>query len=285
MAKPRVLLFCTVIACLCQITANAQSAQIAPQQFDVTSVKQNPSQNTDSNINRQLPDRFTATDVPLFFLILDAYEVNGHQLIGAPDWTWNKSYDIVGTFPSDNHPQDHEIHLMEQHLLEERFDLKLHPEQREIPAYDLVLAKKDRQLGPQIHPSSMDCAAWAANGRPKTIAASKSPVSPSGERPVCKLLTTRTWLSGGARTIGDLSRSLEAMLDRPVVDKTGLIGAYDIDLQWARTDLHADTAAAAPTDAPSLFTAVEDQLGLKLVPHKEAFHVLVVDHVQPPTPN
>ena len=103
---------------------------------------------------------------------------------------------------------------------------------------------------------------------------------------MCGLLTTRTWLSGGARTIEDLAGSLEAMVDRPVLDKTGLTGAYDIDLQWARTDLHAgDATSVASDDAPSILTAVEEQLGLKLVPHRDKLDVLVVDHIQPPTPN
>ncbi len=267
-------------------TARAQAAAATKLQFEVASVKQNISESDASNMNHRLADRFTATNTPLFFLILDAYEVKGHQLIGAPDWTWNKSYDVIGTFPGGIRPHVHEIHLMEQHLLEDRFDLKLHPEQREIAAYDLVLTRKDGQLGPQIHKSSMDCTAWAADGRPKTDAGPKSPVAPSGERPVCSLLTTRTWLSGGARTIEDIAGSLEAMVDRPVVNKTGLTGVYDVDLQWARTDLHAgDTAPASTADAPSLFTAVEEQLGLKLIPHKEKFDVLVVDDVQPPTPN
>ena len=258
-------------------------AEAAKPQFEVASVKQNLSQTDQSGMNHGLPDRFTATNVPLLFLILDAYEIKGHQLIGTPNWTWDKAYDIAATFPDGPRPKLHQVHLMEQNLLQGRFDLKLHPEQRETPVYDLVLARKDGKLGPQIHKSSMDCAAWAANGRPKTDAEPKSPVSPSGERPVCGLLTTRTWLSGGARTIQNLAGSLEAMLDRPVMDRTGLTGAYDIDLQWARTDLHADDAAS--TDAPSLFTAVEEQLGLKLVPHKEKLDVLVIDHIQPPTPN
>ena len=271
------------------LSLGAQSippAEGAKPAFEVTSVKQNISETDPSGINHRLKDRFTATNVPLFFLILDAYQIKGHQLIGAPDWTWDKAYDINATFPDGKRPAVSQIYLMEQSLLQDRFDLRLHPEKREIPAYDLVLARKDGRLGPQIHKSSMDCADWIAKGRPKIDPAPKSSVSASGERPTCSLLATRTWLSGGGRTMQDLAGPLEAMVDQPVVDKTGLTGAYDIDLQWARTDLHADGSAAAPSgEAPSLFTAVEEQLGLRLVPHKQAFDVLVIDHVQPPTQN
>src|SRR5207249_9200346 len=106
----------------------------------------------------------------------------------------------------------------------------------------------------------------------------KSPVSPTGRRPVCNMLATRTWLSGGTRTIQDLAAALQAMVGRPIVDKTDLSGTFDIDLHWAPTNLHADDSVSSPaTDAPHIFTALEEQLGLKLVPHKEPFRVLVVD--------
>jgi uncharacterized protein (TIGR03435 family) len=175
---------------------------------------------------------------------------------------------------------------MLQQLLADRFDLRGHREQRELPAYDLVVARKDGRLGQQIHKSSMNCTAWIADGRPKTATGSRSPVSPSGERPICKTIATRKWLTGGARTMPDLAASLQSMLGRPVVDSTGLTASYDIDLQWAAMDLHAEEAATATSnEGPSLFTALEEQLGLKLVPHKEKFNVFVVDEIKPPTPN
>ncbi len=75
----------------------------------------------------------------------------------------------------------------------------------------------------------------------------------------------------------DLAASLQSMVARPVVDRSGLTGAYDIDLQWAPMDLHADEAAnTAPSEGPSLFTALQEQLGLKLVSHREKFDVFVV---------
>ena len=84
----------------------------------------------------------------------------------------------------------------------------------------------------------------------------------------------------------DLAASLQSMLSRPVLDKTGLAGAYDIDLQWAAMDLHADEAAnAASTEGPSLFSALNEQLGLSLVSHNEKFEVVVVDSVRPPSSN
>jgi uncharacterized protein (TIGR03435 family) len=263
--------------------AQAQSTNVAPK-FEITSVRENRSDSTESDLNHRRPDRFTATNVPLGFVILDAYEIKAHQLSGTPDWMWNKSYDIVGTFPALN-PDIHQVHLMEQQMLADRFILTLHKEQHEIAAYDLVFAKKDEHLGPQLHRSTMDCAAWVANGRPPLEGAT-SPISSTGMRPVCSIVATRTWLSAGARTLQDLALSLQAMVGRPVIDKTGLTGPYDIDMLWAKTDLHTDEdAVAAAADAPPIFSAIQEQLGLKLVSHRELFDVFVVDHVQAPSRN
>ena len=279
----------SALACsvLCFRRAQAQSSATALPQFEVASVRQSVSQDTSSKIDGELADRFVATNVPLRFLILEAYELRDHELAGAPDWASDKSFDIVGTYPEVHRPTAYEIHLMLRQVLADRFDLKVHREQREIPAYDLVVTRKDRRLGPQIHHSQMNCAAWIADGRPKIDAGLPSPVSPSGERPLCTTIATRKWLTGGGRTMRDLAASLQAMLGRPVVDSTGLTGAYDVDLQWAVMDLHADEGASATSssEGPSLFSAVYEQLGLKLVSRRHKFEVLVVDAVKPPSPN
>jgi uncharacterized protein (TIGR03435 family) len=291
MGRHRTIIFCMTLSFLACSSfwssgAQAQTLETTTPQFEVTSVKQNVSQSTVSNIDSQLPDRFVATNVPLRFLILDAYELRDHELAGAPDWTSEKSFDVIGTYPEARRPPVHKIHLMLQQLLADRFDLRVHREQRELQAYDLVVARKDGRLGPQIHTSDMNCAAWIASGRPKTVAGRPSPVSPSGERPVCSIIATRKWLTGGARTMQDLTGPMQAMLGRPVVDRTGLTASYDIDLQWAAMDLHAEEAASATSnEGPSLFTALEEQLGLKLVPHKEKFDIFVVDEIKPPSPN
>jgi uncharacterized protein (TIGR03435 family) len=293
MAKFRTIIFCVAFFALAFSIFSVCGAQTQPQsfktttpQFEVTSVKQNGSQSTSSKISSSIPDRFVATNVPLRFLILDAYELLDHQLVGAADWISNSSYDVVGTYPGGQQPPDHEVHLMLQQLLADRFGLKVHHEQRELPPYELVFGRKDGRLGQQIHKSDMNCATWIADGRPKTTPGLPSPVSPSGERPQCAMIATRKWLTGGARTMQDLASSLQSMLGRPVVDSTGLTGSYDIDLQWAAMDLHADEAApTALSEGPSLFTALQEQLGLKLVSRKDKFDVFVVDQINPPSPN
>jgi uncharacterized protein (TIGR03435 family) len=262
------------------LTGSAQSLAVAPRQFEVASVKQNLSQSDASNISSAAQGRFVATNVPARFLILYAYDLLAHQLTGLPEWTSDKAFDIVGLYPAEHRPSDRETRLMLQNVLTERFALRTHHEQRDLPAYDLVVARNDGQLGPQIHKSEIDC---AAAKRPQSDAVNPSPVSPSGKRPVCRMIATRRFLTGGTRTMHDVTGPLQAMLGRPVVDKTGLPGAYDLDLQWAPTDLHAEESAGS--DGPSLFTALQTQLGLKLVPHKEKFDVLVVDDIRLPDAN
>ena len=291
MATRFTISFCVTVFAFAWLTlwpvrADAQSSETTTPQFEVSSVKQNVSNLTVSKISDSIPDRFVATNVPVRFLILYAYQLLDHQLVGAPDWTFDKSFDVIGTYPEKGRPSAPEIRLMLQHLLADRFDLRLHHEKRELPAYDLVVARKDGRLGPQIHESDMNCAAWVAENHPKTTAGSPSPLLPSGERPVCRMIATRKFLTGGARTMQNLTASLQSMLGRPVVDRTGLTAPYDIDLQWAPMDLHADEATiATSSEGPSLFTALQDQLGLKLVSHKEKFNVIVVDEIKLPGSN
>jgi uncharacterized protein (TIGR03435 family) len=283
--------FCITIYALTWLSllpagAPAQSSTAASPQFEVSSVKQNNSLSDASNISSSSPDRFVATNVPARFLILYAYDLLDHQLVGAPDWTLDKPYDVIGTYPAERRPADSEIRIMLQNLLADRFALKLHHEQRELPAYDLVVVGKDGRIGPQLHKSDFDCAAWTADKGPKTGTGTPSPVSPTGKRPQCAMIATRKYLTGGARTMQDLARTLQSMLSKPIVDRTGLTGAYDIDLQWASMELEADaTATVTSSEGPSLFTALKEQLGLKLIPHKETFDVFVVDEMKPPGPN
>src|SRR5688572_13858254 len=171
-------------------------------------------------------------------------------------------------------PPEQDIRPMMQTLLAERFGLKVRRERRELPSYDLVLARNESALGPQLTRSTVDCEKWLADKKPQLGAGGRSPVMPTGLRPACMLLATRTYLSGGTRTIAQLAGTLQSMVGRPVLDRTGLTGAFDIDLRWdgAETGAKPGTVSA---DATSIFTAVQEQLGLKLEPRRSPFDVLV----------
>jgi uncharacterized protein (TIGR03435 family) len=266
------------------VPAQVPAPEPTPSRFEVVSVKPSPSPDGPSRILGNNPGRFVATNTPLRFLILYAYQLLDHQLADAPGWAYDQGFDVVGTYPSERKPTDIEIRTMLQNVLAERFDLKLRKEERELPAYALVLARRDGRLGPQIHPSTVDCVAWIAEKRPRANMGGASPVTPSGKRPACMVMATRRFLSGGTRTMEDLAGALQSMVSRPVLDRTGLTGTYDVDLTWAPMDLK-DGEAASSEEGPSLFTALQEQLGLRLVSQKEKFTVFVIGGVKHPTAN
>jgi uncharacterized protein (TIGR03435 family) len=254
--------------------------------FDVASVKANNSSTGPSKISDTTPGRFIASNTPLRFVILYAYQLLDHQLTGAPDWTSSATFDITATYPPGLVPTDHDVRLMAQKLLSDRFGLTVHHEQRELPMYSLIVARKDGRLGPQIRRSDIDCEQWIAEKRPQIDAGGPSSVAPSGKRPACMMVATRRFLTGGTRTMGQLAATLQSMVGRPVADRTGLTGAFDIDLQWAPGEVDvAPGGNSAQSDGPSIFTAVEEQLGLRLDSQRDRFDVLVVDRVERPTRN
>jgi uncharacterized protein (TIGR03435 family) len=268
------------------IHASGQSQAIEAPRFEVASIRENKSASQISRISGvdlpATPGRFTVTNVPLRFIIFHAYELRAHELIGLPEWTESTPFDVTATYSPQSAPTDQDVRLMLRTLLADRFGLVMHTETRELPTYSLVLARKDGKLGPQLTRSDVDCDKWIAEKRPQSRAGGPSPVSPDGFRPACMLLATRQFLTGGTRTIEQLAGPLQAFVGRPVVDRTGLTGTFDIDLRWATSGDLAVTANAPPSDGPSIFTALQEQLGLKLEPGRAPARVFVIDKVERP---
>ena len=211
------------------------------------------------------------------------------QIEGGPSWLDSDRFDVMAKVEGDIPPlppgQLGPVQLMTQNLLAERFKLKVHRETKDAPAYALVLARADRQLGKQMAPSTVDCVAvlkaMMAGGR------GGPPTAPGGG-PQCRLST------GGPGTvmardvsIQQLAQLLSVQLQRQVVDRTGLTGGFSFDLQFAPDQVSAPdtTAPAIDPDRPSLFTALQEQLGLKLEPQRAPLEMLVIDSVQQPTPD
>ena len=174
-------------------------------------------------------------------------------------------------------------------LLADRFALKTHIETRELPIYNLVLARSDGRLGPKIKAATVDCQPFLAGQRPMQESA-KDPVNGF---PLCSVGAS---FSGGLLTprlngqpLSGLVRILEAALQRRVVDRTGLQGNYDIELSYIDERLMAQlppgTLGQADSNAPALFTALQEQLGMKLESARGPVEVLVVDSVSEPTTN
>jgi uncharacterized protein (TIGR03435 family) len=263
---------------------------------------------------RTLPTSFNVTNMPLRMLIVQAYRVSGYQLVGGPGWIDSERFDIVAKGPEGSRPD--QTPLMLRGLLADRFKLKVHGETRDTPIYALVLARSDGKLGPKLSKTTDDCqkiqeerlaAAKAARGSgPGGLDRAGQAVLPGiipapGERPICTVsmnagpaagggLPVITMRAGG-QTIASLVRTLSSSLNRQVVDKTGLAGLFDFELQYSMQvqmplttqGSASGTAPAAPIDdGPSMFDAVRE-LGLKLESERGPVEHLVIDSVERPT--
>jgi bla regulator protein blaR1 len=265
--------------------------------FEVASVKANKGGSNGTGIGFQPGGRFRATNAPLKMLIGIAYAspqpLPVFQIAGGDKWIESERFDIVAKAAIDFKPGPNgpppEMFLMLQSLLAERFHLLVHRESKEQAVFALVLARSDGTLGPQLHQSATDCAALLAAMRAR---GGPPAPPPPGERPPCGMRMFPGNLSGGSATMAQLTNVLARFVNRTVIDRTGLAGGFDVDLQWTpdqmpqgRGDPPPGAPALPPIDpnGPSLFTAVQEQLGLKLESTKAPVDILVIDHVERPT--
>jgi uncharacterized protein (TIGR03435 family) len=261
---------CLVAVCVLAVSLAAQ----APLQFEVASIRPSVDSSAPENSEVQPSGRFVATNMTLDNLIRGVFEVQRHELVVSdrvPSWFASEKWTIVGKGPAitDEAAQRPLFRTMMRNLLIERFKLVTRRETRETPVYALVVAREDGRLGPQMRSSSADCAAlmtaFKATGAPQTP-----------DSPVCGLIAARGSFRGKGIPLSELARALTRMADRPVVETTGLTGSFDLELKWT-PDL-----ASAPTAGASLFTAVQEQLGLRLEPRRAPLEVLVVESAERP---
>jgi uncharacterized protein (TIGR03435 family) len=234
-------------------------------------------------------------------LIRIAFQVQPFQITGGPSWVESDRFDIAakaeGNFPPTapvpggppGVPQ-----RMLQSLLRERFKLTTHSETRDMPVYDLVLARRDGQLGAKLKASTLDCAAiLGARGRG---GAPLSPPGPQGRSgvPGCGMRIGPGVLNGNGVAMTFLANSLSQMVQRVVTDKTGLNGNYEFEVTFTPDGPQAGPGTPPPgapplppidPNAPSIYTAVQEQLGLKLDSARGPVAVLVIDTVEQPTPD
>lgn len=254
----------------------ALAAQQAIPGFEVASVKRNTSIDTGDHSALEPGGRVVLTNMTLDNMIRGVFQVQRHELIvgaGVPSWFTSERWDIAAVGPpAADEASQHLVRVMVQNLLIDRFKLVTRREVRDTPVYALVVARADRRLGTQMKPSSADCAAMLAAFR--ATGERQTPLSP-----VCG----RNFMTGRIRGIGipvaELVRALIPVAGRPVTDATGLTGSFDIDLSWA------PDGASEPRDGASLFTAVQEQLGLRLEPRQAPLNVLVVESAQRPEPD
>lgn len=221
-------------------------AQI-PKEFEVASVKPQAPGDTRGSIGPS-PGAFIANGIPLKILIEIAYHVKDFQISGGPDWIETDHYDVSAKAPAGFIPTAQQMQPMLQALLEDRFRLKLHRETRELPAFALVVGKG----GPKLTASAF------ADSR---------------------ISVGHGIFTGQKIDMAGLADALAMDSDRTIVDRTGLAGQFDVTLKWNPDATDSDPAAV------SLFTAIQEQLGLKLEATKAPVEVLVIDSVQKATEN
>ncbi len=253
--------------------------------FDVISIKPSGSLNR-ITIQPAGPGRFLAEGIRVKMLIAQAYRVDQSRILGGPSWIESEPYDVEAKAENRANTPQPQMQLMMQSMLEDRFQLKIHRETREMPAYDLVIARG----GPKLKRSE-DQTPPAPLAPPERGAAPFGP----GNMPRGAMTTGRGQWMGSAVTIASIAGSLTRMLGQTVTDKTGLSGLYDISLQYTPGAEQAPGpfgppppgAEPPPIDptGPSLFTALQEQLGLRLESTKGPAEVIVIDSVQKPSSN
>ena len=259
-----------------------QVAGSAPVSFDVASVKPNTSGDRRSSLQMTLPDGFTATNQTLQTLISVVYQMPAYRMSGGPDWLASARFDIAAK--ADRRITLEEKRAMLRALFEERFKLKTHRETHDTRMYALVVARRDGRLGPSLKPSVYDCAAiLAARQRGDTSAV---PAPKPGEPPPCGAFAGLQFRARGVQ-MSSFASTLAAMMREVVIDETGLTGWWDFDVTLNFRGLNGPPVGAVDplSDAPSIFTSLQDDLGLKLEPRRGPVEALVIDSAERPTAN
>ena len=244
--------------------------------FETASVKANRTGVDDMSVGRR-GNSYTAINAPLKFLIFSALGISfeSSRLVGGPEWIEKERFDIAAAIPENARPAD--LPRMLRTLLEQRFRLLVHTESRDVPIYALRLARTDGKLGPRLTPSTLDCAALLA-GR-----GSAAPLPPQADgRPTCRASASGRSFRGGGSSIAVLAAILPQQVGRPVQDRTGLTGLFDFDLEFSPEGRDL-AATAVGGDTPSIFTALPEQLGLRLESARAPLDVFVIDRVERPT--
>jgi uncharacterized protein (TIGR03435 family) len=251
-----VLLICVNRPAAAADAVTSMAADAHPQ-FEVVTVKPSPP-GLDRYGFHSDGRRVWCYNQPVLSMIQFAYSVSEKQIVGAPEWLGNQTYDADGYPDHPGKPNMKQMLEMYQKLLADRFQLRFHHEKRELAVYAITVAK----VGAKLSKSQGD-----PNGSPDQTG--------YGDNTGLFMTFTNT-------SMEELAASLQTLMHgKPVIDQTGLAGRYDFTLKWARED----AATSNPNALPSIFTAIEEQLGLKLEPVKAPVDVLVVDHVERPSAN
>src|SRR5688572_14387442 len=259
---------CSALAIVGAFTTLAAVAQVAPK-WEVGAIRRNVSGSGSASLNTR-GEKLVGVNITAEMLIRSAYPFESYRISGAPNWWSADRYDISGVASAPATPE--QVRVMTQQLLAERFKLAAHVETRELNTYRLVLARVDGRLGPSLTRFADDCEALRASGKLASLPAPRTVEDLAVVRP-CMSSQGQGMYAGGGRPLADLARLLAGELRAPVIDRTGLTGNYNIALRWNPDPTR--TGVDAPF--PSLLTALQEQLGLKLESARDPIEVIVND--------
>jgi uncharacterized protein (TIGR03435 family) len=265
------MLFGGLLAQIC----DGQTSLTPPVQFEVVSVKMHSPDNQGGR-TQLTPDGVRISNLPLQDFIHEAYDlVLNDQVVGIPSWANSERFDIEAKVASADVAAFKKLTLdqvrsMGRQILTDRFKFASHEERHVLPVYALIVAKG----GSKLQPSTMS----SEDPNARTGVGAMGHASNSNG-------TFTNELTARGVTMDRLASILSQQgLGRVVLDSTGLTGRYDFKLTWAGGSMATD-ANSTDTSGPSIFTAVSEQLGLKLESQKGSVPVLVIDHIEEPSPN
>ena len=273
----RLLFPCIGLVCGVALVAQepaSPSAKVVPA-FEVASIKPNKSGSGSMSVGYPTGNRFVMVNGPVSSLVRSAYSSDTNELVGAPGWVETERYDVTAL--AGREATTDELREMLRTLLSTRLKLIVHYQTEERPVYALRLARPDGSFGPQLRKSEIDCEALYAaqrTGKPLDVKA------PANGAPPCGMSAGGGVVRSGGTSLAVLVGNISGAAGRVVVDKTGLTGNYEFTLRW---DARPPGSPPTDDDRPSVFTALQEQLGLKLEPDRAPLRVLVIDRIEKPT--
>jgi len=267
------------VAALFVATLCAQTPPPAVPAFDVASIKPNHSGELEYSSVVQPGGRFISTNISLRMLIKIAFGVHENQIAAGPSWIDTDRWDVSAKAEGYTSAPAFidAARAMLRPLLADRFRLVLRHEPRELPVYALVVARTNGGFGPNFRRNEHD----DCTGPPALpMTAAQGTTEPAIKLGCGAGVFRPGHLAGRAMTLNELIVTLTRFTDRVVVDRTGLTGRFDWDIQWVPDDLRVDNVR--PSEGPSIFDAFRDQAGLKLESSRGGVDVLVIEHVERP---
>jgi len=253
--------------------------------FEVVSIKL-----SDASAEPRLgmtPGRLDVAGAPLRVLVAMVFPLGQGRVIGWPDALDAERYTISAKMPDGAPQAARQVAI--RNLLKDRFNLVTHQETREVPIYNLVLARSDGRLGPALKESSPECQAVAKEYLLAVRGGAPQQVPPAAVTQCISFMPGIGALGANGASIGSLVNLFPQFVGRPVIDRTGLTALYDLTLKWAPeaipSSLGLPQVPEPPADpnAPDIFTALQEQLGLKLENGRGPVEVIVIDRLEKPT--